>query len=357
MEAKLHATNRANSAYTFPPVNQSWSKIQTNFVMDSPPNFTAPAAQSGNLVCAQCGAPMPRDMRFCRACGNRLGEGPAEYTETVRFPNAPAATGARFTAPFTPGMNAPLAPQTGRGFPRRRRLGFSGMTWMWIVLGLFFASGGLLSMFKGPGTPRPSAFATAPRSYFGVNQFTAANGGVTFKVVEPPGSPADKAGLVGGDIVTTFDGRPVGKSDEIMNLLRQTPIGKTVEVIYLRDGETKKTQLTTISEDEFNELNDAFDDRPQGKGMFGFESYRTTPISSPETKTYGVRIDYLEANGPAMLFGIKVGDIITEFDGVPIRTSAELLSRVRRAIPYNVVKIVVIRDGRRVEVPVTLAKS
>ncbi len=325
--------------------------------MDSPPNFSAPADQSGNIVCAQCGAPMPREMRFCRSCGNRLGEGPAEYTETVRFPNAPVATGARFTAPFTPGMNAPLAPQTGRGFPRRRRLGFTGMSWMWIVLALFFASGGLLSMFKNRGTPRPPMFSTAPRSYFGVNQFTNANGGVTFKVVEPPGSPADKAGLVGGDIVTTFDGRSVKGSDEMMGLLRQTPVGKTVEVIYLRDGETKKTQLTTISEDEFDQLNDAFDDRPQGKGKLGFESYRTTQVSMPETKTYGVRIDWVEPNGPAMLFGIKVGDIITAFDGVPIRTSAELLSRVRRAIPYNTVKVVVSRDGQRVEVPVTLAKA
>ena len=313
--------------------------------------------QSGDVVCAQCGAPMPREMRFCRSCGNRLGEGPAEYTETVRFPNAPVATGARFTAPFTPGMNAPLAPQTGRGFPRRRRLGFTGMSWMWIVLALFFASGGMLSMFKNRGTPRAPVFSTAPRSYFGVNQFTNANGGVTFKVVEPPGSPADKAGLVGGDIVTTFDGRTVTKSDEIMNLLRQTPVGKTVEVIFLRDGVIKKTLLTTISEDEFNSLNDAFDERPEGKGKFGFESYRTTQVSMLETKTYGVRIDYLEPNGPAMLFGIKEGDIITEFDGVPIRTSAELLSRVRRAIPYNTVKVVVSRDGQRVEVPVTLAKA
>ncbi|MFS8084213.1 MAG: PDZ domain-containing protein, partial [Acidobacteriota bacterium] len=71
----------------------------------------------------------------------------------------------------------------------------------------------------------------------------------------------------------------------------------------------------------------------------------------------GVRIDHLEPNGPAMLFGIKEGDIITEFDGVTIRTSAELLSRVRRAIPYQIVKIIVIRDGQRVEVPVRIGKD
>jgi S1-C subfamily serine protease len=238
-------------------------------------------------------------------------------------------------------------------------MGFSGMTWMWIVLGVMFATGGGLSMLKGPRSPRPpGASAPAPsRSYFGVNSFTNANGGVTFKVVEPPGSPADKAGLVGGDIVTTYDGHPVPRSDEIMNLLRQTPVGKTVEVIFLRDGVIKKTLLTTISEDEFNELKDAFDDRPEGKGKFGFEIGNTSVVSMPETKTYGVRIDELDENGPAMLFGIKVGDIITEFGGVPIRTKEELLSRVRRAIPFEIVKILVIRDGQRVEVPVKLGKN
>src|SRR6185295_18649395 len=98
---------------------------------------------------------------------------------------------------------------------------------------------------------------------------------------EPPGSPADKAGLVGGDIITSFDGRPVRKSDDMTNLLRQTPIGKTVEVLYLRDGEPKKTQLTTISPDEADQLKDAFDDRPEGQGYFGYEDNRTTEISQP----------------------------------------------------------------------------
>ncbi len=37
---------------------------------------------------------MPREMRFCRACGQRLGEGLAEYVETVRFDYSPRATAA-----------------------------------------------------------------------------------------------------------------------------------------------------------------------------------------------------------------------------------------------------------------------
>ena len=84
--------------------------------------------------------------------------------------------------------------------------------------------------------------------------FETTDGGVTFENVEPPGGPADKAGLVGGDIITTVDGQPVQTDDEMMEIMRRTPIGKTVDVIYLRDGETKNTKLTTISRAEMERL-------------------------------------------------------------------------------------------------------
>ena len=186
--------------------------------------------QSGAIVCAQCGAPMPKEMRFCRSCGNRLGEGPAEYTETVRLPYGTAAASAQFNNQYAAGMGGPMAQQPASGYPaRRRRLGFSGMTWMWIVLGLFFASGGGLSMLRiGRVTSRPPAFTSAPRSYFGVDGFkdAANDSGATFDVASPPGGPADKAGLVGGDIITSFDGHQVKDEGDMMDRLSETPIGK-----------------------------------------------------------------------------------------------------------------------------------
>ena len=214
--------------------------------MQPQPHFSGPD-QSGAVNCAQCGAPMPKEMRFCRSCGNRLGEGPAEYTETVRLPNAQTGPGASATTPF---YAAPMA-QRGNSavyYPRKRRM--RGMTWVWIAIAAFFASGGLLSgvVKNVRNIPRTVATATVSRSYAGVDGFKSADGGASFDYAKPPGGPADQAGLVGGDIITSFDGRPVRSEDDIMALLRATTVGKTVEVLYLRDGEPKKTQLTTISE-------------------------------------------------------------------------------------------------------------
>jgi len=315
-------------------------------------NFGSPGA--GEQVCAQCGSPMPQQMRFCRSCGNRLGEGPAEYTETVRLPGATAPNRNGQTTPFYPTFNAPMTTlNPGR---RRRRVGWKGTTWLWIVLVAFFGMGGLMSLARKGHVSSPP-FAISKLSFVGVDDFRTTDGGATFKNVEPPGSPADKAGMVGGDIVTSFDGHPIRQANEMTDLLAKTPTGKTVEVIYLRDGISHTTQLTTISRDEYNQLDREYSGRPDGNGKFGFERGRMTRITKPETKTFGVQIDWLETNGPAELFGIKRGDIITDFDNVPIRTSDEFYMRVRRTVPYTTVNITVIRDGQKIVVPVKIGKA
>jgi membrane-associated protease RseP (regulator of RpoE activity) len=316
------------------------------------PQQNLSANSSAEQVCAQCGSPMPKEMRFCRSCGNRLGEGPAEYTETVRLPHTTGPAGGS-TTPFYPSVNAPLSRQFDRSC-KRRRLGFTGMTWVWIILGLFFLTGGVLSAFRKNFRNPPTITFNAPRSFVGVNKFSTADQGVTFDVVEPADGPADKAGLVGGDIITSFDGQSPRTSSEMMDLLRRTPTGKVVEVIYLRDGISHTTKLTTVSEDEFNRISDVRD-RPEG--MLGFDRGRTERVNNPETKTYGVRLTSVRQNGPADLFGIKEGDIITAFDNVPIRTAEELASRVRRTPPRTVVQIGIIRDGQAKTIPVTMGRS
>jgi len=314
-------------------------------------NFSA-----GEQVCAQCGSPMPPGMRFCRSCGNRLGEGPAEYTATVPLPGATASRNPA-TTPFYPSVNAPLINAGAGAFKTKKHSRFGGMTWLWVTLVAIFAFGGLMSGIKR-NIPRPPAVSVAQtRSYVGVDDFDTTDGGATFRDVEPPGGPADKAGLVGGDIITSFDGHPIKEADDISELLPHIPIGKTVEVIYLRDGKPHTTQLTTSSRDETTRLEREFAQRPEGKGYFGFERDRMTRINEPSTMTYGVQIDYLEKNGPGELFGIKKGDIITDFDNVPIRTPHEFLSRVKRAIPLSIVNITVLREGQKMIIPVRIGKA
>jgi membrane-associated protease RseP (regulator of RpoE activity) len=303
---------------------------------------------------------MPPGLRFCRNCGYRLGEGLAEYTETVRFPNGHYAAGIRPTADQQPlvtsyGLSSAAIPQTEGKLKRCRKV--SGMTWIFIALLGFFLVAGVFTAILSPRNrgPRVGIVNPMPQSFFGVSGFEDADGGgVTFQNVEPVGSPADLAGLVGGDVITSFDGKNVADEDVMADLLRATPIGKTVDVVYTRDGETLTTQLTTISRADADKLTSAFRRRPEGSGHFGYDDGERVAV--PGTKIFGVQVGEVLQSRPADLAGIKPGDIIIEFDKVPIRTIDELDSRIRRAIPYSTVAVVVMRGGEKIEIPVKMGK-
>jgi len=284
---------------------------------------------------------MPAELRFCRNCGFRLGEGSAEYTETVRFDGS-----------HIPAVSMPSA------VPRKRRRRVSGMTWVFMGLLAFFVCAAAFTAIVTPFRPNVHvSIPVAPRSYVGVNSFETTEGGVTFDNVDVAGGPADQAGLVGGDIITTFDGRSVREEDEMMDLLRETPIGKAVDVTYIRDGETKTTKLTTISKEEFERLGVAFRKRPEGTGQFGYDDGESERVPIPNSKLFGVKLNEILPSRPADLAGVKEGDIVTEFDGIPIRTPREFRMRVLRAVPYSTIKLVVFRDGEKMEIPVKMGRQ
>jgi serine protease Do len=164
----------------------------------------------------------------------------------------------------------------------------------------------------------------------------------------PPDGPIDKAGIIGGDVITSFDGQPIKGDSELRKLIAATPIGKTVEVLYTRDGEAKTTTLTTVSEDELERLTGIAADIPDGfLGIDGLDR-----VAVPNTNLYGVRLGDVSRNRPAYISGLREGDIIIEFNGTPIRTPEELGARIDRAIPDSTAKTIVMRGSERIEIPV-----
>ncbi|MCM3873340.1 MAG: PDZ domain-containing protein [Pyrinomonadaceae bacterium] len=316
-------------------------------------------------ICSNCRTPMPQGLRFCRNCGFRLGEGPAEYTETRRFENGRpvnlADHGDASQQPFATAYGVTggaMSPATGHQMAKRAKK-MSGMTWMFLGLLVFFIAAAAFTAIVTPlrRIPPVASAPAVPKPWVGVSSFEDGEGGVTFDNVTPPGGPADKAGLVGGDIITSFDGQIVHDEDEMTDLVQRTPIGKAVEVIYLRDGESKTTTMTTISKEDFDRLVQDFRNRPEGQGLFGFDDDDIERVPIPGTKTFGVRVDDVTPNRPADLAGVKDGDIILEFDKAPIRTTEEFKARVNRAIPYSTVTVALMRGAERLEILVKMGKK
>jgi len=57
-----------------------------------------------------------------------------------------------------------------------------------------------------------------------------------------PGSPAEKAGLKSGDIVTAYNGRAVKSGSALRNRLGLTPVGEDIELTIVRDGREQKVR-------------------------------------------------------------------------------------------------------------------
>ncbi len=238
---------------------------------------------------------------------------------------------------------------------KKRRM--SGMAWLFVGLLVFFIGAAAFTAIISPMREHVSSInVSAKKSYTGVDGWeNAENGaGVTFDNISLPGGPADKAGMVGGDVIISFDGQRVQNEDEMNKLMARTPVGKTVDVEYMRDGETHKTQLTTISEGEFERLRDAFQNRPEGRAHFGYGTGDAERFEVSGTNIYGVRLGDITPSRAADIAGVKEGDVVIEFDGIPIRTPDEFQMRVRRALPYSTVKLVVMRNGEKIEIPVKL---
>jgi S1-C subfamily serine protease len=58
-----------------------------------------------------------------------------------------------------------------------------------------------------------------------------------------PGSPADRAGIAAGDIILALDGAPVTGADDLIRILAGEKIGRTVEVVTLRNGSHQVVSL------------------------------------------------------------------------------------------------------------------
>jgi hypothetical protein len=361
-------------------------------------NNDAAAAHASVTACPNCHTEMPGQMRFCRMCGYRLGEGVAEYAETVRFQQSPQQQQPQGAArPFQteqkaqpvstfggpnamPGSYRDLN-QMARGAgqqavqPSRKGLGQLTKTcgrnswphwFIWPIIGITLslsAAGG--RWVRHLPTPAPTTNIAIPQqpalpadveeSVIGTNSLEDVKGGASFEYVTP-GSAADQAGLIGGDIIQSFDGQPVKSADQLEQLLEHTPAGKTVPIVFSRDGKTQTTKLRTTSEDENDALTEQFEEGREAQGYIG-EGTDLDRVRVPGMNIDGVRLGEIQKNNPAFIAGLRDGDIVIEFNNTPIRTRREFETRIQRALPGSTVKTIVVRDGQPVEIPVKVGQD
>lgn len=329
------------------------------------------AENAETVNCPSCGAALIGGLRFCRMCGYRLGEGVDEYVPTQRLDPSTAAPPRNATDPFAARQTwgaAPMQPVRPFGavgeqpgvssslLSKSCSTSRGGLWWLWaaIALMLVLGVGGAVAKRVRRGAV---GVPVVTRSFLGVDSLEDADGGGALLTgIAAPNTPVVRAGLIGGDVVKSFDGKPVGDAGDLRELLRSTPAGKTVEIIYVRDGVEAKTVLTTIAERD-NPGMRAFNQRPGGAGNIEIDRGDLERVKVPGMNIYGAEIGDVDRNGPADMAGLREGDIVIKFGEFPVRTPGDLRYRISEAMPGSTVPVTVVRGTEQLEIPVKIGKS
>lgn len=93
--------------------------------------------------------------------------------------------------------------------------------------------------------------------------------------------------------------------------------------------------------------------------LLGITGYDVTPqlaedLDLPASR--GAVIDDVQSDTGAGDADLRPGDVIVEFEGEPLATMSQLVAEVRRRAPGDDVALVIIRDGERQDVDVTLGE-
>jgi serine protease Do len=207
-----------------------------------------------------------------------------------------------------------------------------------------------------------------------------------------PGSPADKAGLhgsdrqveiegesvrVGGDVVTAINGEPVHTFDDLVAYLAgSTQINQSVKLTVLRNGKEETISITPAARPTVSRQGSGSEKEASSGVWLGIQGIEVTPALAEKLNLQadqkGVLVEQVEVNSPADEAGLRGsfkpttingeavklgGDIITAVDGQPIETLADLQNFLQAAKPGQKITLTIMRDGKSVEVSVTLAEQ
>jgi putative serine protease PepD len=85
----------------------------------------------------------------------------------------------------------------------------------------------------------------APTAFLGVSTTDTSDGSAGATVVSlVSGGPAAKGGIAEGDLIVSFDGKPVSSADTLSGLVQLRQPGDTVQVVVERNGSSRTVSVT-----------------------------------------------------------------------------------------------------------------
>jgi len=203
-----------------------------------------------------------------------------------------------------------------------------------------------------PLIPQLEANGEVTRGYLGANiqsidpdlskalKMEQSKGALVAEVV--PGGPADKAGIKAGDVIVSFDGKPVHDSHDLPAMVAATTIGRKVPITLVRNG--KEIEIAAvIAKLESGDTRLADSGLP-AQGKWGLQLQNLNPETARQLglkADHGVEVADVQPGSPAYRASIQPGDVILEVNRQTVKSVNDLKEKIATANHGNALLLLV----------------
>lgn len=142
-------------------------------------------------------------------------------------------------------------------------------------------------------------------------------------------SPAAKAGIVSGDVITAIDGTPVKDSRDLARKIGMAAPGTSIKLTFARKGELKTMNL--VLDKMPNEKQAKADNGTSENGLPHLGLTLAPAKEVAGSGDQGVAVVDVDPSGPAAERGMKTGDVILDVGGKTVANAADVRTALSAA--------------------------
>ncbi len=168
-----------------------------------------------------------------------------------------------------------------------------------------------------------------------------------------PDSPAASAGFKPGDVILRYGGEPVEDSSQLPRMIGVTPVGKTVAMSILRNGEPLEIKATIARleapEDRVSTMDEHSDPR-LGITVADLSNEQRRGLGAEDQ---GALVKSLD-EGPAANAGLYPDDIILQMNHQPVKSANQFVEMAKELPKGKVAPLLVKRENESLYLVVRL---
>jgi len=176
-------------------------------------------------------------------------------------------------------------------------------------------------------------------------------------------SPAAKAGVKQGDVITSARGHPIKAVHDLPRLVADTPVGKDLDLKLLRGGKemTLTAHIAQMPENAERLARSATPDADQGAIGLGLQLASIDAALRRQFRipreVEGVVVTRIASDSPFAGLGLQPGDVIQSVDQLPVRNPQEAAAGLKQATAKGTVLLLLNRRGASQFVALTIGPS